>query len=181
MARQYFFLALFTIFSYLSSAIAPEEISQGLNSEVQELIEQTRIFSEMGYTEEADTLARKNTRKLLTSTADTELTQDEFNALVSIHLKTQIYYAHNTKWGLGQIREPRIIYDFLSQLDKGFASTPKHKEHLTKFTMLSLAAQEYFWNPRSTIEDLRNHAVHELRYGLFKKPDHILDSVVTRY
>jgi len=180
-----FFLLIYTFFSSFAFPVETED-QPGVEHitfrpEIQHLIKEHMRFCTLGYTEEADTLARKNTQDIGTLFADMELTKDEFNELVGIHLRTEFYYALNSVWNCGATRNPRHIYDFLSQLDKGFANTPKRKKHLTTFTILSLAAHEYFWNERSSTEDLKKHVARELRYGLFRESDHVLDMTSLLY
>jgi len=121
--------------------------------------------------------AREITRQLLNPSATRFATADEKSAIVDAHLKTELYYAFNTKGGTGKARNHRILYDFIDDFqgrrDQGGAIA----EHMTIITALSLAAQEYFWNNKSTVEDLKNHVRRELRYGLFKQTDHRLNVV----
>ncbi len=95
--------------------------------------------------------------------------------MVDAHLKTELYYVFNTKWGTGKERDHRIVYDFLSKLDKSAQWTPQQREHFTILTVLSLAAQEYFWNEKSTIVDLQDRVRRELRYGSLKETGHVLN------
>ncbi|MES2252151.1 MAG: hypothetical protein V4482_00500 [Pseudomonadota bacterium] len=136
-----------------------------------ELINKTNGFANADYTETSDDTAREITRKLLNPSATKFATPAEREEIVNVHLKTELYYAFNTQWGTGKQRNHRIVYDFLSQLDK----SGRASEHLTIITVLSLAAQEYFWNNKSTIEDLKRHVKRELRYGLFKQAGHKLN------
>lgn len=143
--------------------------------EVVALLEKTTEFSTKGYVQEADNLARQITLQLINPPTDRVAAQDETTALINAHLKTELYYAFNTKWGSGRIRDHRIIYDFLSQFDKSSTRSANQREHLTRFTVLSLAAQEYFWNEKSTVNDLKNCVKRELRCSLFSQPEHLLD------
>ncbi len=127
----------------------------------------------VGYTEEADNLARETTIDILDSFEVTEPSQvfDLFDAF----LKMELFQAFNTQYGLTKTHDHRIVYDFLSSLNKARVVSHQEKTHLTTFTALSLAAQEFFWNPKSTVDDLRRRVKCELRYGLFKKAGDPLD------
>ncbi len=151
------------------------EATIALHPEVEELLARTTEFSGKGYTDESDSMARRNTSKLLTPLANRIATPAEAKAMVDAHLRAELYYAFNTQWGTGKTRDHRIVYDFLSQLNKETVRNANQKEHLTTFTVLSLAAQEYFWNEKTTVIDLRNRVKRELRYGLFKQTGHKLD------
>ncbi len=145
-----------------SSAITISVEEEAISSEI-------NAFFSKGYTQEADSLARKITNQLFT--IDRALTVNEINA----HLSTELYYAFNTQWSTGKTRNHRITYDFLSKLDNGVSRSSAQKEILTAITALSFAAQEYFWNEKSTLNDLRSRAKREFRYGLFKKAGHKLN------
>ncbi len=146
-----------------------------LSPAVIEIQQRTISFASAGYTEVADDMARQTTRQLLAPSRDKIATAAEADVMVDAHLKTELYYAFNTKWGTGNARDHRIVYDFLSQLDKSSSWTRQQREHLTILTVLSLAAQEYFWNEKSTIDDLQNRVRRELRYGAFKEAGHALN------
>ncbi len=146
--------------------------AEEIHAEVQAIAKRTTDFIAAGYTDGADTLARLTTTALLTPTriaSDAEIVE-----MVNAHLHTELYYAFNTKWGPNKARKHRIVYDFLSGLGKA-ARTTAEMEQITTFTVLSLAAQEYFWNEKSTVDDLKIRVERELRYGLFKKAGHSLD------
>ena len=145
-----------------SSAITISVEEEPISSEIS-------AFFSKGYTQEADSLARKITNQLFI--IDRALTVNEINA----HLSTELYYAFNTQWGTGKTRNHRITYDFLSKLDNSVSRSSAQKEILTAITALSFAAQEYFWNEKSTLNDLRSRAKREFRYGLFKKAGHKLN------
>lgn len=131
----------------------------------------TSELSTLGYTQTADTLARQITQQLINPTSEKILSVDEADQ----HLRLELYYAFNTQWGTGKTKDHRIVYDFLSKLDKAAPKNPAQREFLSALTILSLASQEYFWNEKSTVIDLRNKAKRELRYGLFKKAGHKLN------
>lgn len=145
-----------------SSAITISVEEEAISSEI-------NAFFSKGYTQEADSLARKITNQLFT--IDRALTVNEINA----HLSTELYYAFNTQWSTGKTRNHRITYDFLIKLDNSVSRSSAQKEILTAITALSFAAQEYFWNEKSTLNDLRSRAKREFRYGLFKKAGHKLN------
>ena len=132
---------------------------------------QAVAFARAGYTNEADILARKLTNTILTTEPES---LEEMSALVNVHLQTELYYAFNTKWGTNKARQHRIIYDFVCKLDNGAVRKAEQVSHITTMTVLSLAAQEYFWNEKSTVDDLKNRVRRELRYGLFAKGGHAL-------
>ncbi len=178
MSIRAFFLCIMLFFFSIISVESTENSDSDRSSfhpEIEDLLAKTAEFSIKGYIREADTLAREITLQLLNSPVDEDATPDETNALIDAHLKTELYYGFNTKWGSGGIRNPRIIYDFLSQFDKSSTRSPNQREHLTVFTMFSLAAQEYFWNEKSTVSDLKNRIRRELRYSLFRQSEHVLD------
>ena len=174
MSTRNYLCGLLVALSIARSAESAEE-TVTLYAEVEEILIRTTDFSEKGYTEEADNMARQTTNQLITTLSDRIATQPEIDIMVDAHLKTELYYAFNTQWGTGKVRNHRVVYDFLSHLDKSIARAAHQKEHLLRITMLSLAAQEYFWNERSTLDDLRNRVKRELRYGLFKQTDNKLD------
>ena len=174
MSTRNYLCGLLVAMSITRSAESAEE-TVTLYAEVEEILIRTTDFSEKGYTEEADNMARQTTNQLITTLSDRIATQPEIDVMIDAHLKTELYYAFNTQWGIGKVRNHRIVYDFLSHLDKSIAKEAHQKEHLLRITMLSLAAQEYFWNERSTLDDLRNRVKRELRYGLFKQAGNKLD------
>lgn len=143
--------------------------------DVDALLAKACDFSIKGYSQDADNLARQITSEIIDLPADRAITVDETNALITVFLKTELYYAFNTKWGSGKTRDPRLIYDFLSQLGKEEIHNQYQRQHLTNFSVLSLAAQEYFWNEKSTVNDLRNRAQRELKYQLYNQPGHALN------
>jgi len=148
--------------------------SQSFSSSEEELSwvrTKTSELSALGYTQAADTLARQITQQLINPGVDKVLCVDEIDQ----HLKLELYYAFNTKWGSGRTKDHRLVYDFLSRLDKAAPKNRARREFLSTLTILSLASQEYFWNEKSTVIDLRNRAKRELRYGLFKKAGHKLN------
>lgn len=151
------------------------DTATGLSPAVREVQQRTETFKNAGYTDAADKLARQTTRQLLAPSPDKIATAAEADVMVDAHLKAELYYVFNTKWGTGKERDHRIVYDFLSKLDKSAQWTPQQREHFTILTVLSLAAQEYFWNEKSTIDDLQDRVRRELRYGDFKKAGHALD------
>ncbi len=157
------------------------EVVAPLHAMVEEIQARAVLFSGKGYTAEADALARKTTTQLLTPLADRVATAAEAEAMVDAHLRAELYYAFNTQWGSGKIRNHRIVHDFLSQLNKAEAKNANQKEHLTAITVLSLAAQEYFWNEKSTVDDLKTRAKRELRYGLFNQAGHKLNISTLTY
>ncbi len=171
--KNYLCSILVTMGVIWSAELAETTIT--LHPEVEELLARTTEFSGKGYTDESDSMARQNTTELLTPLADRIATPAEAKAMVDVHLRAELYYAFNTQWGTGKTRDHRIVYDFLSQLNKETVRNANQKEHLTTFTVLSLAAQEYFWNEKTTVSDLRNRVKRELRYGLFKQTGHKLD------
>lgn len=132
---------------------------------------QAAAFARAGYTNEADILARKLTNTVLITQPESV---EEMSAMINAHLQTELYYAFNTKWGTNKARQHRIIYDFVCKLDNGAVRTAEQVSHITTMTVLSLAAQEYFWNEKSTVDDLKNRVRRELRYGLFAKGGHAL-------
>lgn len=134
--------------------------------------DQAAAFARAGYTNEADILARKLTNTVLTTEPESEA---EMPAMIDAHLQTELYYAFNTKWGTNKARQHRIIYDFVCKLDKGIQRTAGQVGQITTMTVLSLAAQEYFWNEKSTVDDLKKRVRRELRYGPFAKGDHALN------
>lgn len=179
MSVRTFLLCIMLIF-YSTKSLEPAEdtVPDQLNTfhpDVEALLAKTIDFSTKGYSQEADTLARQITSEIIHLPIDGEISLNETKALLNAFLKTELYYAFNTKWGSGKTRDPRIVYDFLSQLNKSAVSSAPQREYLTKLTVLSLAAQEYFWNEKSTVNDLRNRVKRELRYELFSQPGHILD------
>jgi hypothetical protein len=174
MSTRNYLYGLLVALSITRSAESAEE-TVTLYAEVEEILTRTNDFCEKGYTEEADNMARQTTNQLITTLADRIAAPPEIDAMIDVHLKTELYYAFNTQWGTGKVRNHRIVYDFLSHLDKSIAREAHQKEHLSKITMLSLAAQEYFWNEKSTINDLRNRVKRELRYGPFKQTGNKLD------
>ncbi len=147
----------------------PAKAAVALHAKVEEVRARAARLATDGYNDATNTLARKNTAQLLTPLADRTATATE---AVGAHLRTELYYAFNTQWGPGKVRDHRIVYDFLSQLNKEELKNANQKEHLTVLTILSLAAQEYFWNEKSTVNDLKNRIKRELRYGLFSKAGH---------
>ncbi len=165
-------LSLFLCIS-LQHTIFPAAVEEiALDQEVQTIVDRTQQFIATGYIDGADTLARLTTTALLTPTrvaSDAEIVE-----MVNAHLHTELYYAFNTKWGPNKARKHRIVYDFLSGLSKA-VRTAAEMEQITTFTVLSLAAQEYFWNEKSTVADLKIRVERELRYGLFKKAGNSLD------
>lgn len=90
----------------------------------------------VGYTEEADNLARETTIDILDSFEVTEPSQvfDLFDAF----LKMELFQAFNTQYGLTKTHDHRIVYDFLSSLNKARVVSHQEKTHLTTFTALSL-------------------------------------------
>ena len=146
-----------------------------LSPAVDQLRQRTINFASEGYTETADGMARQTTRQLLAPSPDRVATAAEADVMVDAHLTTELYYAFNTKCGTEKERDHRIVYDFLSQLDKSARWTRQQREHFTILTVLSLAAQEYFWNEKSTIGDLQDRVRRELRCGSFKEPGHALN------
>jgi hypothetical protein len=167
---------------FLNPIIASEPlVTPALHEKVEEVRARTTQLAANGYNEATDTLARQNTAQLLTPLANRVATAAEAETMVTSHLSTELYYAFNTQWGIGKVRNHRIVYDFLCQLDKATAWNAVQKEHLTVLTILSLAAQEYFWNEKSTIIDLRSCVKQELRYCLFKQPGHELNITSLTY
>lgn len=166
------FFRNYIIFILILNLIQSAESSQAslpLNIEEESILSKINLFSAKGYSQATDDLARQITNQLFT--IDRILTPNE----ISAHLSVELYYAFNTQWGIGKNRHPRITYDFLSKLDKNTSRNVNQKLSSTTVTILSLAAQEYFWNEKSTLNDLRKHIKRELRYGLFKKPEHKLN------
>lgn len=98
-------------------------------------------------------------------------TADEKKQIITALLKTELLYSldYTAK------RDHRIVYDFLSKLEKNNSWTIQKKTHLTIVTMLSLAAQEFYWNPKSILDDLKNSVKRELRYVLFRTNGNPLD------
>lgn len=141
-----------------------EEETQWIQNKIEEI-------STLGYTHETDILARQVTQHFVSPTVEKILSVGD----VDHYLKLELYYAFNTQWGTGKTKDHRLIYDFLSKLDKTSEQTPIQKEYLSTITILSLASQEYFWNEKSTIHDLKNKIKRELRYGLYKKSGHKLN------
>lgn len=179
--RTYIYCLLITIgFSNVIIASGPL-VAPTLHEKVEEIQARTARLATIGYTNEADTLARQNTAQLLKPLADRAATTSEAESIITSHLRTELYYAFNTQWGIGKTRNHRIVYDFLCQLDKTTAWNALQREHFTVLTILSLAAQEYFWNEKSTIIDLRSCARQELRYGLFSQPGHKLNITSLAY
>lgn len=167
MIRNYFKLAIIISINILLSA-------QNFSTQAEELrwiCEKTTEFSTKGYSQEADTLARQITQQFISPSPEKLLGSEE----VDQHLKLELYYAFNTLWNTGKIRNHRIVYDFLSKVDKAITKNESQKELLSTITILSLAAQEYFWNEKSTVNDLRNRIKRDLRYGDFKKSGHKLN------
>jgi len=146
-----------------------ESTAPATRIEAESILSDISTFSTKGYTQEADSLARKITNQLFT--IDRTLNPGEVNA----HLGTELYYAFNTQWGTGRTRNHRIAYDFLSKLDNSVSRSTAQKETLTAVAALSFAAQEYFWNDKSTLNDLKSRVKREFRYGLFKKSGHKLN------
>jgi hypothetical protein len=173
--RAYIYSLLVTI-NILPTLIASQPlVAPALHEKVEEIQARTARFATVGYTNEADTLARQNTSELLKPLANRVATIAEAESMVTSHLSLELYYAFNTQWGIGKVRNHRIIYDFLCQLDKATAWNAMQKEHFTVLTILSLAAQEYFWNEKSTVIDLKSRIKQELGYGLFNQPGHKLN------
>jgi hypothetical protein len=137
-------------------------------------------FVARDYDEEADGLARITITEVL-ACPERDLSAAENAALVDAFLKTELFQAFNTRFGSTRTHRHRIIYDFIKGLEKGRVVSPQEKSHLTKFTVLSLAAQEFFWNPKSTIEDLKMRVIRELRFGLFRQADNPLNVAASIY
>ena len=152
-----------------------------LHEKVEGLEARTTLLATRGYTNEADILARQNTTQLLKPLTNRVATLAEAEVMIGVHLKAELYYAFNTQWGTGKVRNHRIIYDFLCQQNKAVAWNANQKEHLTVLTILSLAAQEYFWNEKSSHIDLRSCVRQEFRYGLFNQAGHKLNITSLAY
>lgn len=119
----------------------------------------------------ADRRARRVTNALL-NPSKRVATLEERQEMVSAHLRAELFYAFNVSSG-NTVHKHRIIHDFLSSL--GNARDAQDREHKTILTVLSLAAQEYFWNPHSTTEDLKKRVQRELRNKLFRSSKTSLD------
>lgn len=131
-------------------------------------------FVARDYDEEADRLARITITEVL-ACPERDLSAAENAALVDAFLKTELFQAFNTRFGSTRTHDHRIVYDFLQTLDKVRAVSDREKAHLTKLTVLSLAAQEFFWNSNSTVLDLKRRVMRELRFGLFRQADNPLN------
>lgn len=149
--------------------------AEELRPKIQSIMARAQTFQGIGYTKDADDIARSITQDLLKPSATRHATPAEAAAMTQAHLEMELYYAFNTEHGSNKIRNHRIVYDFLSDLDKNKMRTKDQKAHLTILTVLSLAAQEFFWNEKSTVADLKKRVLRELRYGLFSQLNHKLD------
>mgnify|MGYP000738785310 CR=1 FL=1 len=179
--RTYIHSLLVTI-GFVNPIIASGPLAMpALHEKVEEIRVRTARLATIGYTNEADTLARQNTTQLFRPLTNRVATAAEAKSMVTSHLSMELYYAFNTQWGIGKARNHRIIYDFLCQLDKTTVWNAIQREHFTVLTILSLAAQEYFWNEKSTVIDLRSCVRQELRYGLFSQSGHKLNITSLAY
>ena len=137
---------------------------------VARLITRTQTLSNIGDVKGALGVAQQNTNQIL-NPLDRSATPQEIEAIIDSLLKTELYYALNYSIS----RDHRIVYDFLSKISKNSRKPDRDKEHITIVTVISLAAQEYFWNEISTLNDLKDRIRCELRYGLFKKENNKLN------
>ncbi len=145
-----------------------------LSEKTQTIIAKKLQLIDGGYTNDVDQQVRSITNALLQPAADVVATPVEMDEMIKAHLISELYYAYNTKWSSNKTRKHRITYDFLSKLDKA-ERTATQMGQITTFTVISIAAQEFFWNEKSETIDLKNRVRRELRYGLFKKAGHKLD------
>ncbi len=161
-------MRLITLCLFIFSLAAGESFSQQLEGKI-------NTFKAMAYNDNADIEARKITESIMLASPAAFPTEDEKKGIVKAFLELEAYYAFNASNGVGQFKTPRFAYDFLSKLNKAQVIGYSQRLHLTTLWILSVAAQEYLFNPKSTVDDLRKHFFTTSQFSLYRKDGNLLD------